>query len=86
MYGQQSVNEELLKYAFLKEKVDAPFYIQILERYLLPFIQSNFSVSHRFMPDNDPKHTSRVAKELFDLNIRWPTTAIQIAHFSSDHF
>ena len=53
-------------------KIDAPFYVQILERYLLPFIHSNFSASHRFMQDNDPKHTSRVAKEFFDQNnINW---------------
>ncbi len=35
-------------------KMDAAFYIRILQRYLLPFIDSNFPTTHRFMQDNDP--------------------------------
>ena len=53
-------------------KMDASFYIEILTRFLLPFISQKFPHSHRFMQDNDPKHTSQKAKEFFASNaINW---------------
>lgn len=33
-------------------------YVDILEKSLLPFIQSTYPDAHKFMQDNDPKHTS----------------------------
>ena len=52
--------------------MDASFCIEILRRYLLPFIESEFPSMHRFMQDSDPKHTSRAAKSFFhDNNINW---------------
>ena len=53
--------------------MDADFYCQNLERFLIPFIQEQFP-RHvpRFMQDNDPKHTSRLAQNLFQANnINW---------------
>ena len=58
----------------------APVYCDILERTFLPFIQEKFPPpnSYRFMQDNDPKHTSHVAKEVFaSKNINWWCTPLE---------
>ena len=50
----------------------APLYVQILEETLLPFLQDVFPTGHRFMQDNDPKHTSRLAHAFFEDNgVHW---------------
>ena len=44
----------------------------ILGRCLLPFLHDVFPDGHRFMQDNDPKHTSRRAKQFFEENgVNW---------------
>ena len=52
--------------------MNADMYVSILQRSLLPFINTIYTDSHRFMQDNDPKHTSRTAKTFFEQeNINW---------------
>lgn len=52
--------------------MDAQMYVKILEDTLLPFIHEKYPEGHRFMQDNDPKHTSRLAKCFMqEKNINW---------------
>ena len=58
----------------------APLYCEILQRTLLPFIREKFPPpsTHRFMQDNDPKHTSRAAQDFYARSgINWWRTPPQ---------
>jgi len=56
--------------------MDAILYVKILETTLLPFIAQKFPLGHRFMQDNDPKHTSGLATSFFEANnVNWWKTA-----------
>ena len=46
--------------------MDAEMYVHILEKALLPSAQKLYpGTNYLFMQDNDPKHTSRRAREFF---------------------
>ena len=52
--------------------MDAPLYIDILRQTLLPFLARVYPDGHRFMADNDPKHTSRAAHTFLQENgVTW---------------
>ena len=52
--------------------MDAVLYTSILDQSLVPFIQEQFPHQHKFMQDNDPKHTLRHAREfLTECRINW---------------
>ena len=56
--------------------MDAVMYVEILRTTLLPFITQKFALGHRFMQDNDPKHTSGLAESFFEANnVNWWKTA-----------
>ena len=52
--------------------MDAEFYISLLRAHLLPCIREKFPDHHKLMQDNDPKHTSKAAKQFFDMeSVNW---------------
>ena len=52
--------------------MEATVYTQILDKTLVPFIEDVYPTSHKFMADNDPKHTSRHAQRyLEEKQINW---------------
>ena len=52
--------------------MDAKMYVTILECTLLPFLHEVYPNNHRFMQENDPKHTSRHTMQIFEeQGINW---------------
>ena len=52
--------------------MDAPLYTEVLNQTLLPFLRRVYPDGHRFMADNDPKHTSNEAKHFLSTHgVTW---------------
>ena len=52
--------------------MDAPMYCDILRRTLLPFLRDVYPEGQKLFQDNDPKHTSRCAKQFLEENgVNW---------------
>ena len=55
--------------------MDAPLFVEILHVGLLPFIRVKLPERHRFMQDNDPKHSSNLVKDFLKENgVNWRKT------------
>ena len=53
-------------------RLNAPLFVQILDKTLLPFIKEVFPEGHRFMQDNDPKHCSEHGEKFIEDNgVNW---------------
>lgn len=61
---------------WIQDIMNADVYVDILDRIMLPFAEEEMPLRWVFMQDNDPKHTSRKAKQWFDQNkvdvMTWP--------------
>ena len=52
--------------------MNAELFIDILDKTLLPFIEWVYPEGHKFMQDNDPKHSSNMTKEwLQNKSVNW---------------
>ena len=52
--------------------MDAVLFVDILDKTLVPFIERVYPEGHKFMQDNDPKHTANMAKEwMGSKSINW---------------
>ena len=53
-------------------EMNAPLFTSILDGTLLPFLRREFASGHKFMQDNNPKHTSVYARRFMeDKGINW---------------
>ena len=63
--------------------MNASLFTSILESTLLPFVDEEYSEGHKFMQDNDPKHTSRHAESfLAEKGVNWWRTPPESPDFN----
>jgi len=80
--GAFSTKEPISCHSF-QRIMDGPYYVRILQEHLLRGARKQLGRQRRFQQDNDPKHTSRVAKKFLDQHvpetIDWPANSPHLA-------
>lgn len=71
MCRPELAEKDELEFAYLRG-LDAKLFVDILDKTLVPFIEKVYPEGHKVMQDNDPKHSSNMAKQwLEDKSINW---------------
>ena len=78
VWGAFSIKGQISCHSF-RRTMDGPYYVQILENNLLDEARAQFGRRWRFQLDNDPKHTSNIARQFLDQQvpetIDWPSNS-----------
>jgi transposase len=81
VWGAFSIKGQISCHSF-RTIMDGPLYVEILRKHLLGGAKKQFGSRWRYQQDNDPKHTSRVAKQFLDdkvpETIDWPSNSPDI--------
>ena len=76
-----SIKGQLSCYSF-RTAMDGAFYVEILRKHLLADARKQFGSRWQYQQDNDPKHTSKVAKQFLETEvpetIDWPSNSPDI--------
>ena len=71
MFSAYPLTQPTGEICIFKGKMNTKQYTQILEMILILFHNKNFPTSHRFMQNNDPKHTSKHVNKYMEK--KWST-------------
>ena len=78
VWGAISVKGQIGFHSF-RRTMDGPYYVEILEDNLIGEARKKFGCRWRLQQDNDPKHTSRIAKDFLEQEvpetIDWPSNS-----------
>ncbi|CAF1253034.1 unnamed protein product [Rotaria sordida] len=81
VWGAFSIKGQISCYSF-RTTMDGPLYIDILRKHLLSGARKQFGRRWRYQQDNDPKHTSRIAKQFLEDEvpevIDWPSNSLDL--------
>jgi transposase len=81
VWGAFSNKGQISCYSF-RTTMDGPLYVEILRKHLLTGARKQFGIRWRYQQDNDPKHTSKIAKQFLEKEvpetIDWPSNSSDI--------
>ena len=78
VWGAISIKGQVGFHSF-RRRIDGSYYVQILQENLIHEARKTFGQRWRLQQDNDPKHTSRIAKDFAEqevpTTIDWPSNS-----------